>query len=146
MIEMTINDEQVVAKFGFKALFDANKKYSNHNADGVSLEDGAAMMFYGLINEDPTTLVSIIDVTVPGKYSDDDIYSAIETLTDGGEKIAETLTQFKEELIQSGFFKKAIDNQVKAMEKALAGLKKKENVEDQVKGLVEMIKLFKENI
>lgn len=146
MIEMTINQEQVVAKFGFKALFDANKKYSNTNAEGVSLEDGAAMMFYRLINEDPTALVSIIDVTVPGKYSDDDIYSAIETMTDDGSKISETLKAFKEELIQSGFFKKAVDNQVKTMEKALVNLKKKEDTEDQVKSIAEMIKLFKDNI
>ncbi|WP_027699886.1 tail assembly chaperone [Weissella oryzae] len=146
MINVTIKGKNIDAKFGFGALYKANQKFSNHADNGGSLENGAANIFLSLLTGDPGALMKVIQVIIPSEYKEDDYIEAIEELTEGGDKLDEVVTMLKDEMVQSGFFKKAINNQIEAFEENLPMLKANEKMEDQAKSVEAALKLMKENI
>lgn len=150
MIDLKIGNKDVTAKFNFKALLEANKKYSGVDNDGNSMEDGAATLLIRLANDDTTALVDILKVTVDGKFNDDQFIEAVEVMTDDGENLDEVMAEFKEELKNSGFFKKAIHAQIKQLEDMMPMLENKAETDTEFKdGLMavqQRVKLLKENI
>ncbi|TYC49607.1 hypothetical protein ESZ50_05535 [Weissella muntiaci] len=145
MIELTVKGKQAELKFNFKALADANARYSDMN-NGVPMGNGAANLFLGLAQDEIESVAKVIDVAVPGKFTMDDLGAAVEELTEGGEKIDEVIAEFKAEMLKSGFFMKAINNQIKRTEEALVKLKGMENEEGAIMSLEKVLNVMKENI
>ncbi|MBU7455841.1 tail assembly chaperone [Leuconostoc fallax] len=151
MINLKIAGKDVEAKFGFGALFDANKEFSNIDNEGNSLNNGAANLFIRLVSGEVGVLVDILNVSLTSKkgFSQEELNQAIDDLTEDGEKLEEILELFKQELLHSGFFKKAIKTQEKTMEETLTALKKKKKSEENDNFIVAVEKaltLLKENI
>jgi len=149
-MEVTIGKNTSVLKFNFKALFKANRDFSNTDDKGNNLGDGATNLFTRLLMDDTSVIVDIIKVAGNiGKVSEDDIFAAVDEITEDGEKIDETLNELKDELKNSGFFKKSIITQKENIEEALPALKKKEQTEEvkqQVATVERILKLLNDNL
>lgn len=149
-MEVTIGKNTSTLKFNFKALFNANRDFSNVDDNGNNLGDGATNLFTRILMGDTSVIVDIIKVAGNvGKASEDDIFTAVDEITEVGEKIDETLDELKDELKNSGFFKKSIITQKENIEEALPNLKKKiqtEKVEQQVAAIERILKLLNDNL
>lgn len=149
-MEVTIKGTTKTLKFNFKALFNANEKYSTHDADGNNLGDGATNLFTRILSGDTAVIVDIIKVAGGfGKVSDDDLFTSIDELTQDGEKIDDVLAELKDELKNSGFFVKSIKAQKEALERALPILEKKADTdekEQQVESVKRIQKLLNDNL
>lgn len=149
-MEVTIGKTTSALKFNFKALFNANRDFSNTDDKGNNLGDGATNLFTRILMGDTSVIVDIIKVAGNvGKTSEDDIFAAVDEITEDGEKIDETLNELKDELKNSGFFKKSIITQKENIEEALPALKKKEQTEEikqQVAAVERILKLLNENL
>lgn len=149
-MEVTIGKTTSALKFNFKALFNANRDFSNTDDKGNNLGDGATNLFTRILMGDTSVIVDIIKVAGNvGKASEDDIFAAVDEITEDGEKIDETLNELKDELKNSGFFKKSIITQKENIEEALPALKKKEQTEEikqQVAAVERILKLLNENL
>lgn len=149
-MEVTIGKTTSALKFNFKALFNANRDFSNTDDKGNNLGDGATNLFTRILMGDTSVIVDIIKVAGNvGKASEDDIFAAVDEITEDGEKIDETLNELKDELKNSGFFKKSIITQKENIEEGLPALKKKEQTEEikqQVAAVERILKLLNENL
>lgn len=154
-MELLINGKTINAKFNFGAYFKANAKFSSQDNNGNSLNDGATNLFLRVISEDLTVLGSLISLLSNQKLSDEKLGEAVDENTDNGNKIDELMAQFKEEMLESGFFNKAIQQQKKTYEEAIPKAKemissekdkkKKESLEIGYKQMQEVLKLLNEN-
>lgn len=149
-MEVTVNNTTKTLKFNFKALFNANKEYSTHDVDGNNLGDGATNLFTRLLTGDTAVIVDIIKVAGGfSKVSDDDLFDAVDQLTEDGSNIDGALSELKDELKNSGFFLKSIKAQRDAVTEALQMLKAKEQtdeVKQQVMAIERILKLLNENL
>lgn len=149
-MEVTIKNTTKTLKFNFKALFNAKKEFSTLDKDGNNLGDGAANLFTRLIQGDSSAIPDVIKVAGGfNKVSDDDLFAAIDELTEDGQKIDETLEEMKEELKASGFFFQSIKAQKKSLDEGLPILEKKaktEEDEQRVESVKRLQKLLNDNL
>lgn len=149
-MEVSINKKSVPLKFNFKALFEANKKFSSKDENGNNLGDGATNLFTRLVMSDELVIPDIITVAGNvGKATEDDLFAAVDELTDNGEKIDDVLVELKDELKNSGFFVKSIKTQQKNLEEALPILEKKADTDEkkqQVESVKRIQKLLNDNL
>lgn len=149
-MDVTVNKTTNTLKFNFKALFNANRDFSSTNQSGNNMGDGATNLFVRLVSGDPSSLVDVIKVAggFP-KATDDDLFAAVDELTEDGDKVDEVMAEMKDELKNSGFFKKSIMMQKEGLETALPILQAKEQTEEvaqQVAALERILKLLNENL
>ena len=149
-MDVTVNKTTNTLKFNFKALFNANRDFSSTDQNGNNMGDGATNLFVRLVSGDPSALVDVIKATggFP-KATDDDLFAAVDELTADGEKVDEVMAEMKDELKNSGFFKKSIMMQKEGLETALPILQAKEQTEEvaqQVAALERILKLLNENL
>ncbi len=149
-MDVTVNKTTNTLKFNFKALFNANRDFSSTDQNGNNMGDGATNLFVRLVSGDPSALVDVIK-TAGGfpKATDDDLFAAVDELTADGEKVDEVMAEMKDELKNSGFFKKSIMMQKEGLETALPILQAKEQTEEvaqQVAALERILKLLNENL
>lgn len=149
-MDVTVNKTTNTLKFNFKALFNANRDFSSTDQNGNNMGDGATNLFVRLVSGDPSALVDVIKAAggFP-KATDDDLFAAVDELTADGEKVDEVMAEMKDELKNSGFFKKSIMMQKEGLETALPILQAKEQTEEvaqQVAALERILKLLNENI
>lgn len=149
-MQVTIKGTAYELKFNFKALFKANKELSTIDENGNNMSDGATNLFTRLALGDSLAIADTIKVASNvGKVSDEDVFNAIDELTEDGTKLEEVLEELKEELKHSGFFVKSIQSQKKELEEALAMLKKKdesEQVSQQIMAVQRIVKLLNDNL
>lgn len=149
-MQVTIKGNAYELKFNFKALFKANKELSTIDENGNNMGDGATNLFTRLALGDSLAIADTIKVASNvGKVSDEDVFNAIDELTEDGTKLEEVLEELKEELKHSGFFVKSIQSQKKELEEALAMLKKKdesEQVSQQIMAVQRIVKLLNDNL
>ncbi|RHE74178.1 tail assembly chaperone [Weissella cibaria] len=144
-IELDIKGKQVTGKFNFGAFYKANKLLSNEQNN-----DGAVNLFYGIVTGDLMMLPSAITILAPtnAKLTDEQLGDAVDALTaaHGGDLDA-VFDAIKEELQDSGFFVKAVKNQIKSMEMIQEALMAKEDTtEVQKKAFEEMLSTLQENV
>lgn len=149
-MDVTVNKTTNILKFNFKALFNANRDFSSTDQNGNNMGDGATNLFVRLVSGDPSALVDVIKAAggFP-KATDDDLFAAVDELTADGEKVDEVMAEMKDELKNSGFFKKSIMMQKEGLETALPILQAKEQTEEvaqQVAALERILKLLNENL
>ncbi|WP_334098209.1 tail assembly chaperone [Leuconostoc lactis] len=149
-MDVTVNKTTNTLKFNFKALFNANRDFSSTDQNGNNMGDGATNLFVRLVSGDPSALVDVIKAAggFP-KATDDDLFAAIDELTEDGDKVDEVMAEMKDELKNSGFFKKSIMMQKEGLETALPILQAKEQTEEvaqQVAALERILKLLNENL
>ncbi|CAH0419280.1 tail assembly chaperone [Periweissella ghanensis] len=149
-MQVTIKGTVYELKFNFKALFKTNKELSTIDENGNNMGDGATNLFTRLALGDSLAIADTIKVASNvGKVSDEDVFNAIDELTEDGTKLEEVLEELKEELKHSGFFVKSIQSQKKELEEALAMLKKKdesEQVSQQIMAVQRIVKLLNDNL
>lgn len=150
-MQITIKGQTKEIKFNYKALFKANKDFSTVDAEGNNLGDGATNLFARVVMEDVEVITDIVKITCGIDKINDDVFDAIEELTDGGneDKISEVLAELKDELKQSGFFVKSIKNQKKNLDDALKALEAKEQTEElqmQVDAIKRIQTLLNDNL
>lgn len=144
-IELNIKGKQVTGKFNFGAFYKANKLLSNEQNN-----DGAVNLFYGIVTGDLMMLPSAITILAPAneKLTDEQTNDAVDAMTaaHGGDLDA-VFDAIKEELQDSGFFVKAVKNQIKSMEMIQEALMAKEDTtEVQKKAFEEMLSTLQENV
>ena len=122
MLEITVKDQPVEAKFNFRALFRANKLYSS----AESANDGASSIWLAFVTDDDMALCKALRVLLPEKYSDDDIMDVLDKAEDDG-KSQELLKEVEQELHESGFFKHAATRLLNLTEKYGKALTDKKN-------------------
>ena len=122
MLEITVKDQPVEAKFNFRALFRANKLYSS----AESANDGASSIWLAFVTDDDMALCKALRVLLPEKYSDDDIMDVLDKAEDDG-KSQELLKEVEQELHESGFFKHAATRWLNLTEKYGKALTDKKN-------------------
>lgn len=149
-MDVTVNKTTNTLKFNFKALFNANRDFSSTDQNGNNMGDGATNLFVRLVSGDPSALVDVIKAAggFP-KATDDDLFAAVDELTEDGNKVDEVMAEMKDELKNSGFFKKSIMMQKEGLETALPILQAKEQTEEvaqQVAALERILKLLNENL
>lgn len=149
-MDVTVNKTTNTLKFNFKALFNANRDFSSTDQNGNNMGDGATNLFVRLVSGDPSALVDVIKAAggFP-KATDDDLFAAVDELTEDGDKVDEVMAEMKDELKNSGFFKKSIMMQKEGLETALPILQAKEQTEEvaqQVAALERILKLLNENL
>lgn len=149
-MDVTVNKTTNTLKFNFKALFNANRDLSSTDQNGNNMGDGATNLFVRLVSGDPSALVDVIKAAggFP-KATDDDLFAAVDELTADGDKVDEVMAEMKDELKNSGFFKKSITMQKESLETALPILQAKEQTEEvaqQVAALERILKLLNENL
>lgn len=149
-MDVTVNKTTNTLKFNFKALFNANRDFSSTDQNGNNMGDGATNLFVRLVSGDPSALVDVIKAAggFP-KATDDDFFAAVDELTEDGEKVDEVMAEMKDELKNSGFFKKSIMMQKEGLETALPIIQAKEQTEEvaqQVAALERILKLLNENL
>lgn len=149
-MDVTVNKTTNTLKFNFKALFNANRDFSSTDQNGNNMGDGATNLFVRLVSGDPSALVDVIKAAGGfQKATDDDLFAAVDELTADGEKVDEVMAEMKDELKNSGFFKKSIMMQKEGLETALPILQAKEQTEEvaqQVAALKRILKLLNENL
>lgn len=149
-MEVTVNKTTNTLKFNFKALFNANEQYSSHDENGNNLGDGATNLFTRILSDDTSVIADIIKVAGGfGKVSNDDLFDAVDAITEDGSKIDDVLSELKDELKNSGFFLKSITTQRDRLAKALTILNGKEQTEElkqQVSVVENILKLLNENL
>lgn len=146
-IELNIKGKQVTGKFNFGAFYKANKLLSTEQ-NGTNAGDGAVNLFYGIVTGDVMMLPSAIAVLAPTKLTDEQLSDAVDALNAAHNgDIEAVFDEIKEELQESGFFVKAVKNQIKSMDMVREALMTKEDTtEVQKKSFDEMLSTLKENV
>lgn len=122
MLEITVKDQPVEAKFNFRALFRANKLYSS--AEGAN--DGASSIWLAFVTDDDMALFKALRVLLPASYTDDDIMDVLDEAEEDG-KSQELFKEVEQELHESGFFKHAATRWLNLTEKYGKALTDKKN-------------------
>lgn len=150
-MEITVNGKMSELKFNFKALFKANKEFGSVDKNGKPAGDGAINLFNRILSNDITVIPDIIRVAGGfNKLSDDDLFEAIDTLTDGGDNVEEVMGELKDEMKNGGFFKQSILSQVKMTEELIPTMEAMAEKDDELKiqlpAVKRMTQLAKENL
>ncbi|MFP7154123.1 tail assembly chaperone [Weissella paramesenteroides] len=150
-MQATIKGQTNELKFNYRALFKANAEFSEIDDKGNRLKDGALNLFNRVLTNDITVIPDLIKVAGGfGKLSDDDLFDAVEELTNGGDDIEQVMSDLKDEMKNSGFFNQAISAQVKQSEEFMPQMKAMAENDQQMKMQLPAIKrmtaLVKENL
>ncbi|MGV3185714.1 tail assembly chaperone [Weissella paramesenteroides] len=150
-MQATIKGQTNELKFNYRALFKANAEFSEIDDKGNRLKDGALNLFNRVLTNDITVIPDLIKVAGGfGKLSDDDLFDAVEELTNGGDDIEQVMSDLKDEMKNSGFFNQAISAQVKQSEEFMPQMEAMAENDQQMKMQLPAIKrmtaLVKENL
>ncbi|WP_086349937.1 tail assembly chaperone [Candidatus Enterococcus clewellii] len=148
---INIKSKPLEIKFNYSLFFRANKKLGTKDEKGNSMNNGAGILFSKMLEQDDEAVIDIIKLAAKDKYSENDIFEAIENYSDehgvGDEAAGYDMLfeEMKQEMLVSGFFKKKILKYIEQMEKAAEVLSKKEDAESKtqaeaVKELIEKMK------
>ncbi|MDK6292735.1 tail assembly chaperone, partial [Aerococcus urinae] len=127
---LIIKDKPEEVTFNYRLMFKMNKKLGTTNQEtGGKNNDGVGSFFSRIIAEDDQAIIDLFTLINP-KLTENDILSAIETYI-GDENVEEKykslFANIKEEMIESGFFKKKISDYIKNLEKVVELLKKRDD-------------------
>lgn len=150
-MQVTINGKTNELKFNYRALFKVNAEFSALDEEGNRLKDGALNLFNRVLTNDITVIPDLVKVTGNfGKLSDDELFDAVEELTNGGDDIEQVMSDLKDEMKNSGFFNQAISAQVKQSEEFMPQMEAMAENDQQMKMQLPAIKrmtaLVKENL
>lgn len=148
-----VKEKELPIKFNYRMVFKANKKLGSINQETKERNsDGAGVLFAKVLEQDDDALFEIIGLAAKEKLSENEIFEAIEDFfskyDDEEEAYDAIFNQMKDEMLESGFFKKKIKKYVDNLEKAIEVLKKKKTDEskDQVEAIKELADKMKKEI
>lgn len=140
-------------KFNYRMVFKANKKLGSINQETKEHNsDGAGVLFAKVLEQDDDALFEVIDLASKEKLTENEIFEAIEEFfskfEDEEEAYDAIFDQMKNEMVQSGFFKKKIKKYVENLEKVIVALKNKKDDESklQVASIQELADKMKKEI
>lgn len=144
---INIGGKEVEIKFNYQLMFKVQKELATINKEtGEKNNDGVGVLFSAIVGEDDKGLIDLIKLCVPKntKISDDDIIKGIESAIldlDEDVEIGYELLfeQVKEEMVESGFFKKKISKYIESMNRISSYLEGQADKESQMQ-----LKLIKE--
>lgn len=152
-LTVKVKEKELLIKFNYRMVFKANKKLGSINQETKERNsDGAGVLFAKVLEQDDDALFEIIGLAAKEKLSENEIFEAIEDFfskyDDEEEAYDAIFNQMKEEMLESGFFKKKIKKYVDNLEKAIEVLKKKKTDEskDQVEAIKELADKMKKEI
>ena len=151
---VNIRGKDLEIKFNYRMMFKANRELGSIDENGKKNEDGASNLFMKIMNQEDTAIFDLIRLAHTGgkALTEDEIFDAIEKRFEGveneGEAYDELFNDMKEEMLNSGFFMKKLQAQIKNMEKGKAILAEKEDQtsKDQVKAITDLIDSIKKEI
>ncbi|PEH49301.1 tail assembly chaperone [Enterococcus faecium] len=121
-------------KFNYAMLFKANKRLGSKDKDGNSQNDGAAILFTQVLEEQDDALINLIKLAAKGEPSENDILDSIEEYVSNFENeetgYDQVFLDLKEEMLASGFFLKKIKKYISNLEKAAKVMENKEPSEE----------------
>lgn len=137
-----VKGNELPIKFNYRMVFKANKRLGTVNPETNQRNaDGAGVLFVKVLEQDDDALFEIINLAATKDLTENEIFDAIEDFFseyDDEEKAYDAIfDQMKEEMLESGFFKKKIKKYVENLEKAVEALQKKDDEEskDQVEAI-----------
>ena len=140
-------------KFNYRMVFKANKKLGSINTETKEHNpDGAGVLFAKVLEQDDDALFEVIDLASREKLTENEIFEAIEDFfskfEDEEEAYDAIFDQMKNEMVQSGFFKKKIKKYVENLEKVIDALKQKKDEDSklQVASIQELADKMKKEI
>lgn len=144
MLEIKIKNTVEKLKFNYRAFFKANSELSTQ----AGANDGASNLWLSFVTNDPNALFNALKVLLPSKYTDDDIFSALDGLEDKNE-VDTTFKALEEELRQSSFFQRAAKRWIELTEKYdLSSTKEPKTDEEKIQASVnkDMLAAMKESL
>ncbi|XJS09845.1 tail assembly chaperone [Aerococcaceae bacterium WGS1372] len=146
----TIAGKEVEINFNYRLMFKVQKELATVNKEtGEKNNDGVGVLFSAIVNEDDKGLVDLIRLCLPKgkKIEDNEIIEGIERAileldkedTEAGYSLL--FEHIKDEMIESGFFKKKISKYIENMQQITGYLEEQEDKESQMQ-----IKLIKKQI
>lgn len=151
---INIRNKDLEVKFNYRMMFKANRELGSIDENGKKNEDGASNLFMKVMNQEDTAIFDLIRLAHTGgkALTEEEIFDAIENRFEGvedeGEAYDELFNDMKEEMLNSGFFMRKLEAQIKNMEKGKAILAEKEDQtsKDQVKAITDLIDSVKKEI
>lgn len=150
---VTVKGKPVDIKFNYRMVFKANKKLGSvNNETNERNPDGAGVLFAKVLDQDDDALFEVIDLASKEKLTENEIFEAIEEFfskfEDEEEAYDAIFNQMKDEMVQSGFFKKKIKKYVENLEKVIVALKNKKDEDSklQVTSIQELADKMKKEI
>lgn len=151
---INIRNKDLEIKFNYRMMFKANRELGSLDENGKKNEDGASNLFMKIMNQEDTAIFDLIRLAHTGgkALTEEEIFNAIEERFEGveneGEAYDELFNDMKEEMLNSGFFMRKLEAQIKNMEKGKAILAEKEDQtsKDQVKAITDLIDSMKKEI
>lgn len=117
MIELATNNKKVELKFGLKVLLKANKEFGTIH-EGQKQEDGGSRIYMELATGSDNKLVEFIKLCAKDKLTDDEVVEMLENYMDANDVEYEDIFDlFMDELNESRFFSKKINDTIKLLEK-----------------------------
>ncbi|MGM0174090.1 tail assembly chaperone [Enterococcus sp. DIV0800] len=148
-----VKGQDLPIKFNYRMVFKANKKLGSINSETKERNaDGAGVLFAKVLEQDDEALFEIINLAATKDLTENEIFEAIEDFFssfDDEEKAYDAIfDQVKDEMLESGFFKKKIKKYVENLEKAIQVLQKKNTDEskNQVEAIQELAEKMKKEI
>lgn len=151
---VNVRGKDLEVKFNYRMMFKANRELGSIDENGKKNEDGASNLFMKVMNQEDTAIFDLIRLAHTGgkALTEEEIFDAIENRFEGvedeGEAYDELFNDMKEEMLNSGFFMRKLEAQIKNMEKGKAILAEKEDQtsKDQVKAITDLIDSMKKEI
>ncbi|MBC1921980.1 tail assembly chaperone [Listeria grayi] len=117
MIELATNNKKVQLKFGLKVLLKTNREFGSIH-EGQKQDDGGSRIYMDLATGSDNKLVEFIKLCAPDKLTDDEVIEMLENYMDvNGVEYEEIFNLFMDELNESRFFSKKINDTIKLLEK-----------------------------
>ena len=129
-----VRGKDLKVKFNYRMMFKANKELGSIDEKGNKNEDGASNLFMKVMNQEDTAIFDLIRLAHTGgkALTEEEIFDAIEDRFEGvedeGQAYDELFNDMKEEMLNSGFFMRKLEAQIKNMEKGKAILAEKEEI------------------
>lgn len=117
MIELATNNKKVELKFGLKVLLKTNREFGSIH-EGQKQDDGGSRIYMDLATGSDNKLVEFIKLCASDKLTDDEVIEMLENYMDAnGVEYEEIFNLFMDELNESRFFSKKINDTIKLLEK-----------------------------
>lgn len=152
--EIEVKGKPLEIKFDYRTMFKANKKLASDNPEtGQKNDDGASNLFSRILEQDDEAVFDLIRlVWTGGKLTENDLFDAVEGFMaeydDESEGYDALFDGIKQEMLDSGFFKKKLNKQIENMEKGKEILKERDGEQSQlqVKALDGLLNSMKKEI
>lgn len=117
MIELATNNKKVQLKFGLKVLLKTNREFGSIH-EGQKQDDGGSRIYMDLATGSDNKLVEFIKLCASDKLTDDEVIEMLENYMDANDaEYEEIFNLFMDELNESRFFSKKINDTIKLLEK-----------------------------